>query len=237
MKNDSVRPAVVALALGVLAAAIVVIVVMESRQPDRQSDTRALLTAGSTPFDSSVAGKEAGTSPAATSAAAVHAAKSATGKRAPHMPSEPVPYIEGLVYGDIDLREARELMPGNLFWRLGSPTKDEEVLAAREEERKRRNEEYGRVLSGDASEDEVRAYYDYRRRLSGDYFEFAEFMYRRHKDNPSGKFTGMLELAMKMHAAKLAELPREEEEALQRSRERAKAREEWRRQQEEFGQP
>lgn len=51
-----------------------------------------------------------------------------------------MPYIEGLIYGDIDLREARELMPDNPYWLLGSPTKDEAVLAARKEESKRRNE-------------------------------------------------------------------------------------------------
>src|SRR5690242_2381883 len=39
-------------------------------------------------------------------------------------PAQEVPYIEGLVYGDIDLREAKALMPDNIYWQQGSPTKD-----------------------------------------------------------------------------------------------------------------
>jgi len=148
---------------------------------------------------------------------------------------EPVPYIEGLVYGDIDLREAKELMPDNIYWEMGAPTKDPGVLAKREEERKRRNEEYGKVLAGDANEGEVQAYYDYKKRLSEEYLEFSEFMARRHRDSKDESFVGMLELATKMHAAKLAQLPGELEDALRRSREREAIREDWRRQQEEFG--
>lgn len=152
-------------------------------------------------------------------------------------PEEPVPYIDGLVYGEIDLREAKALMPDNLYWKLGSPTKDEKILAEREEEKKRRNEEYGRVLAGDASEDEVRAYYDYRRKLSEDYLEFSEFMARRYANHPRDEFVGMLELAVKMHADRLKQIPLELDDALERARERERIREDWRRQQEEFGEP
>lgn len=147
---------------------------------------------------------------------------------------DPVPYIEGLVFGDIDLREARELMPENLYWKLGAPTKDPEVLAERDEENRRRNEEYGRVLSGDASEDEVRAYYDYRRRLAMDYVEFAEFMQRRFRNAGPEQFQGMLDLALKLNAERLAQIPADEQDALERARERAKIREEWQRQQADF---
>jgi len=154
---------------------------------------------------------------------------------APAGPVQQPEYIEGLVYGDIDLREARALMPDNLYWKLGSPTKDPDVLAARDEERRKRNEEYGRVLAGDANEDEVRAYYDYRRRLSSDYLQFAEFMARRYHDSDNKEFVGMLELAMKMHAQKLKDLDGELDAALQKSRDAAKARDEWQRQKQELG--
>ncbi len=147
---------------------------------------------------------------------------------------DPVPYIEGLVFGDIDLREARELMPDNLYWKLGAPTKDPEILAEREAERERRNKEYGRVLSGDATEDEVHAYYDYRRRLSADYVEFAEFMQRRFKGKGPDEFQGMLDLALKLNAERLAQIPADEQDAIERARERAKIREEWQRQQADF---
>jgi hypothetical protein len=156
-------------------------------------------------------------------------------------PASPAPvveapeYIDGLVYGELDLREALALMPDNLYWQRGSPTKDPEVLARREAEEKKRNEEYGRVLAGDASEDEVKAYYDYKKRLSSDYLEFSEFMSRRFKNADNKEFVGMLDLAMKMHAERLKLLDGELADALELSRERAKVREDWKRQQEEFG--
>ena len=91
------------------------------------------------------------------------------------------------------------------------------------------------MLSGDASEDEVRAYYDYRKRLSTDYLEFADYMRRRFDSSLSDEFKSMLDLAVKLHTARLAQLPADREAALEHARERAKIREEWRRQQEEFG--
>jgi hypothetical protein len=150
-------------------------------------------------------------------------------------PQEEVPYIDGLVYGDIDLREAKALMPDNIYWQQGAPTKDPEELARREAEKKKRNEEYGRVLAGDASEDEVKAYYDYKKRVSEDYLEFSEFMARRYKSTDHKEMVGLLDMATKMHAEKLKQLPTELEEALARAREREKVREDWRRQKEEFG--
>lgn len=220
MDDKRIRPAVWLTVAGVLAALVLVVVVMESRRGP-------------------VPGPSENVPDPQAPAAAPPSASSAREARAPARTAtaleEPVPYIEGLVYGEIDLREARELMPDNLYWQLGSPTKDPAVLAEREAEKNRRNEEFGRVQAGDASEDEVRAYYDYKTRLSKDFLEFSEFMARRYRDSKNDQFVGMLELATKMHAAKLAQLPGELEDALQRSREREKIREDWRRQQEEFG--
>ena len=150
---------------------------------------------------------------------------------------EPVPFIDGLVYGEIDLREAQAVMPDNLYWQLAAPTKDPAVLEAREEEKKRRNEEYGRVLSGDANEEQVNAYYDYRERISTDFLEFAEWMSNRYGDKVNDQFRGLLDLSVNLHKARLAEIPRDREDALARSREREKIREDWRREQEEFNQP
>jgi len=155
----------------------------------------------------------------------------------PQPEQEEVPYIEGLVWGEIDLREAQAVMPDNLYWQEGAPTKDPAVLEAREQEKKRRNEEFGRVLSGDANEGEVDAYYDYRERLSTDYLEFAEWMHNRYADKISDEFRGMLELSIKLHKARLAQIPQDRDDALARSREREKIREDWRREQEEFNQP
>jgi hypothetical protein len=150
------------------------------------------------------------------------------------IPDEPVPYIPGLVWGDIDLRDVKAVLPDNLYWELGAPTKDPAVLEAREEEKRRRNEEYGRVLAGDASEEEVNAYYDYRERLSTDFLEIADYMRRRFDSSTNEEFLGMLELAVKLHTARLAQLPADREAALEHSRASAKAREEWQKQQADF---
>ena len=222
MDDKRIRPGVWMTVVAALALLAIVVVLMESRRSSHAPQQKP-------PPTETLASASAPPPPASPSREPRPAARTEPAAE------EPVPYIEGLVYGEIDLREARELMPDNLYWQLGSPTKDPAVLAEREAEKQRRNDEYGKVLAGDASEDEVRAYYDYKTRLSKDYLEFSEFMARRYRDSKNDQFVGMLELAMKMHAAKLAQLPAELEDALQRSREREKIREDWRRQQEEFG--
>jgi hypothetical protein len=224
MSERSIRPGVVLFTVAVLAALAAFVFLIESRPAHPRKP----------PSESAEAGGTLAASPQAEKAAPREA-----GERSPRLVApvadEPVPYVDGLVWGDLDLREARELMPDNLFWKYGVPTKDESELAAREEEKKRRNEEYGRVLAGDASEDEVRAYYDYRRRMASDYLEFAEFMQRQLRDSSNEQLRGLIDLGLKMNAEKLKQLNAEMEDALARSRERAEIREQWRQQQQEFG--
>jgi len=155
------------------------------------------------------------------------------GHPAPREP-EPVPYIEGELYGDLDLGEVRAALPDNLYWEWGSPTKDPEVLEKRAQEKERRNQEYVRVLAGDANEDEVRAYYGYRERLSSDYLEFADYVKRRFGDKISEQFNGLLDTAIRLNKARLAQIPADREDAIERSREHAKIREQWQREQAEF---
>jgi hypothetical protein len=219
----SIRPGVWAAVLGSLAALGLVVFVLDARH-----------ASGPAP---------AASAPAQESPAAP-AVSERTGERSSPFPGpgarrdaaeeDPVPYIEGELYGDLDLGEVRAALPDNLYWELGAPTKDPEVLEAREREKARRNEEYGRVLSGDASEEEVDAYYDYRERLSTDYLEFADYVNRRFADKLSEQFNGLLQLAMKLNKERLAQIPADREDALARSRERAKIREQWQREQAEF---
>lgn len=222
MDDKRIRPGVWLAVVGSLAVLAVVLVLLPSR---RQPTAPA-------PDDSALPASSPAASPADRAERTRVAAHAAA--QAPSTP-EPPEYIDGLVYGELDLREAKALMPDNLYWKLGAPTKDADVLAEREAEEKRRNEEYGRVLAGDANEDEVRAYYDYRKKLSSDYLEFSEFMSRRFKNSDNQEFVGMLELAMKMHAQRLAQIPTDLQDALERSLEHEKAREDWKKQQEEFG--
>ena len=205
--------------VGWLVVLAAVVVVLERRSPEV-----ALIASDVAPAESG-ASKSSGVAPLESAA-----------KRTARV-EEPPPYIENLVWGEIDLREAQAVMPDNLYWQLGAPTNDPEILAAREEEKKRRNEEYGLVLSGDANEAQVNAYYDYREQISTDFLELSEWMKNRYAGKVDDEFEGLLDLSIRLHKVRLAQIPQDREDALVRSREREKIREEWRRQQEEFAKP
>ena len=90
----------------------------------------------------------------------------------------------------VDMDEIRRVMPDNTFWTMSAPTTDERVIREREEERARWNVEYGKVLSGNASEEEIRAYYAHRQRLSADYVEFTTYVLDHHGDDLSDQDVG-----------------------------------------------
>src|SRR3954462_9121478 len=136
MDDKRIRPGVWLAVLGSLSALILVLSLLGGRAPSRTPNAPAM--------------PDRPPSEIPAESAQRLRTSSRPGPRAPAAAEAPE-YIEGLVYGEIDLREAKALMPDNLYWKLGAPTKDEDVLAARDEERRKRNEEYGKVLSGDAS--------------------------------------------------------------------------------------
>jgi hypothetical protein len=127
----------------------------------------------------------------------------------------------------VDLAKVREAMPDNLYWKLSEPTKDERIIEEREAERDRWNVEYGKILSGNASEDEIRAYYDRRSQLSGDYIEFATYLLDHYGDTLPERDVGMLTLARRLNQARLEEIPRKLEEAFERKRQQDEARAAW----------
>jgi len=135
----------------------------------------------------------------------------------------------------VDLDEVRKAMPDNLYWKLSAPTKDAEILKWREEERNRWNVEYGKVLSGTASEKEIRDYYDQRGQLSGDYVEFATYLVDHYGDKLPERDVNMLKLARKLNQARLEEIPRKIEEALARKQKQDEARAAWLADQKAFG--
>jgi hypothetical protein len=135
----------------------------------------------------------------------------------------------------VDMDEIRRAMPENTFWKMSAPTQDERVIREREEERARWNAEYGKVLSGNASEAEILAYYAHRQRLSADYVEFTSYVLDQHGDDLSDQDIGLLELARRLHLARLAEYPKQTQRAFKRKAELDAAREAWRRDEAEFG--
>jgi len=140
---------------------------------------------------------------------------------------EPDQDMIALRWAQVDLDALRSAMPDNLYWKLGAPTSDPTVQRERAEERARWNEVYGKVLSGTASEEEIHAYYDQRARLSSDYVEFASRVLQDYGKVLPARDIGLLELSLKMHHARLQQMPRRLTEALERKEHQDRLREAW----------
>lgn len=127
----------------------------------------------------------------------------------------------------VDLDAVRAALPDNWYWKYGAPTDDEAVVAQRAAERERWNVEYGKILSGTGSEEEIRAYYDQRARLSGDYVEFATYVIDHYGEQLPERDVELLRLARRLHLARLEEMPRKIQEAIERKQVQDAAREAW----------
>ena len=140
----------------------------------------------------------------------------------------------GGAWAVVDMDAIRAAMPDNLYWKMAMPTQEPRVLQERDEERARWNDEYGKVLSGQATEEEVRAYYAHRYRLSTDYVEFVNYVLDHYEGELPDQDVGLLHLARRLHLARLQEIPRKIEEALERKRAQDAAREAWLAEEREF---
>jgi hypothetical protein len=134
----------------------------------------------------------------------------------------------------VDMKALQRTIPNNLYWAMAMPTKDEALIEWRREERTRWNVEYGKVLSGTGTEEEVTGYYAYRQRLSNDYVEFAGYVLAHYGDKLSGQDKALLNLAMDMHMVRLEEIPRQLAEAQERRRQHEEARSVWLAEQQAF---
>ncbi|WP_156338362.1 hypothetical protein [Chondromyces crocatus] len=128
----------------------------------------------------------------------------------------------------VDLAALRTRMPDNLYWLLGAPTEDPAVLQQRSEEEVRWNEMLGKVQSGTASDEEIDQYYDHKRRVSEDYLAFANAVLEEHRSRLPERDVGMYELSQNLHKARLAEIPRQIEDARARKQAQDARREAWR---------
>jgi hypothetical protein len=152
------------------------------------------------------------------------AAAESTEAEPPGMPA--MPDTDDSEY-PVDLERLRSQIPDNLYWRLGEPTLDPETLRTRAEEEQRWNELYGKVQSSTATEDEVHRYYEHRRQLSHDYIEFASLVLETYGDRLPERDRGMYELSIELHTARLAEIPRQVEDALARRSAHEQRKKEW----------
>ena len=136
--------------------------------------------------------------------------------------------------GGVDLEEVRAALPDNLYWETAAPTDDPAVQEARERAKALRNELYGKVLSGTATDPEILDYYDYRMRASTDYVAFVDYLLEHHVAELTDQDHGLLLVARKLHLARLEEIPRRIQEARERKAAQDEARRAWREDQEAF---
>jgi hypothetical protein len=127
----------------------------------------------------------------------------------------------------VKMEKLQARLPGNLYWERDAPTKDPQVLQKRAEAERKWNELFGKVQSGDATEEEIHRYYDYRRKLSEDYLAVANLMLTEYGDRLPEQEKGLIELSIQMHQDRLKAVPRQTEEALARKQLQDRRREEW----------
>lgn len=140
-------------------------------------------------------------------------------------------------WASVDMDEVRRALPDNLYWEMAVPTQDLREIDRRAEERARWNEEYGRILAGDANEEEIQAYYDHRTRLSSDYVEFVDYLLANYGDRIPERDVGLLKLASRLHLARLEEIPRKRQQAIDRMQEMEDARRRWGEEQQDWQDP
>lgn len=135
----------------------------------------------------------------------------------------------------VDLDEVRKALPDNLYWTFSAPTKDAQLQEWRDAEREQWNVEYGKILSGTASEAEIRAYYDQKAKLSGDYVEFTTYVLDHYGEQLPERDVSLLKLARRLHLARIEEIPRKVEEGMERKQAQDAARAAWLADQAQFG--
>ena len=137
-------------------------------------------------------------------------------------------------FASIDLEAAREALPDNLYWETAAPTQDPRLLGDRERAKEHWNDQYGKILSGTGTEEEIRAFFDYRMQLSSDSVRFVDWVIEHQGRDLSEQDLELLHITKRLHLARLAEVPRRMQEALDRKAEQDAAREAWLSEEREF---
>lgn len=141
---------------------------------------------------------------------------------------EPTPFAS------IDLEAVREALPDNLYWETAAPTQDPRLLGDRERAKTHWNDQYGKMLSGTGTEEEIKAFFDHRMQLSSDSVRFVDWVIEHQGDELSEQDLSLLHVAKRLHLARLEEVPRRMQEALDRKAKQDAAREAWLAEQREF---
>jgi hypothetical protein len=218
-------------------------VASESRWQRRAGTIAALAVAGALAWlwlQREPAAPDPGPAPAEIAEAPV-AEPPAAGEAAPEaelhpplLPEEGLAMDEDASFTSIDLEAAREALPDNLYWETAAPTQDPRLLGDRERAAARWNEQYGKVLSGTGTEQEIKEFYDHRMQLSSDYVRFVDWVIEHQGKGLSEQDLTLLHVAKRLHLARLEEVPRRMQEAFDRKTKQDAAREAWLAEQREF---
>jgi len=147
------------------------------------------------------------------------------------MPDEP----PGLA--SVDLARVREALPDNLYWTTAAPTKDPRELEERERQKAFRNEQFGRIQSGEASDAEILDYYDYRQRASTDYVAFADYLLEHYGSDLNDQDQTLLHLARRLQLARLEAIPKLVQQARERKAAQDEARRKWLEDEQQYADP
>lgn len=116
----------------------------------------------------------------------------------------------------LNLDALRSRLPNNRYWTTGAPTSDPVVAKARAARAEADNVVFGRIQTGEASPDEIRAYYAERRAISRDYIELAVVVLEEKGGELPDRDRAMFELSANLHRDRLKQIDRDETDALAR---------------------
>jgi hypothetical protein len=142
-------------------------------------------------------------------------------------PSTP-PLAQTIVDYPINLAVLRNQLPDNLYFVLDAPTTDEVELERRRDEKLKWNERFGRVQAGEATVEEVNAYFAQLESVSRDYIEFCEAALALGGDRLPERDRALFEYGITLHRQKLRDIPSQREVALKRQAEQTARQQQWR---------
>ncbi len=116
----------------------------------------------------------------------------------------------------VDLDALRAELPDNLYWALGAPTDDSEILRERKQHQARVTRVWGLIQSNTASLEDIDWFYDHKEQLSRDYLQFTERVLEKYGSELPERDLGLYELSKSMHEHRLRDYPGDREDAKRR---------------------
>jgi len=117
------------------------------------------------------------------------------------------------LWPEVDWDDVRARTPGSLVWTETWPADTDAERKRRVDAAVARNERWGRIQAGVATEEEIEAYFEAKRRLLSDNLEFVGILLEDYRDQIPERDEGLLEMSFAMTGKRLRQLPTERERA------------------------